>query len=257
MYYGHCRWPQIYQLDKSRAVVVCPLASLEQHGHHLPLLTDTCLVTAVAQRVHEQLGDSMLLTPTLWLGASDHHLDFPGTLSVSNTVYISMIKALVQSLVRAGFQRILLLNGHGGNINPGEAAITELANESEQCDDVYLVLSSYWTIAAAAMQAERHGMQTPQLTHACEYETSMMLELHRDLVVMEAAQGQAEPVVRAAPGVRVAGRFRRMTASGALGRPELATSDKGRSLLDAIVPQVRTLIEDMAGWPPRKVLGPR
>ncbi|MCH8840098.1 MAG: creatininase family protein, partial [Planctomycetes bacterium] len=82
MRYGEKRWIDIDAMDKDRVVVVCPIGSLEQHGHHLPLLTDTNLVTEVAERVEKKLSDKVLLTPTLWLGASDHHLDFPGTVSV-------------------------------------------------------------------------------------------------------------------------------------------------------------------------------
>ncbi|MEO2045830.1 MAG: creatininase family protein [Pirellulales bacterium] len=97
--------------------------SAEQHGHHLPLLTDTYLVTEVAERVEQTLLDKVLLTPTLWLGASDHHLDFPGTISVPNTFYVEMIKNMVRCFVKAGFRRVLLLNGHGGNIAPGEVRL--------------------------------------------------------------------------------------------------------------------------------------
>ena len=256
MRYGELTWLDMQDLEKDRVVAVCPIASLEQHGHHLPLLTDTFLVTGVAERVHEKLADRILLTPTLWLGASDHHLDFPGTISVPNTVYVEMIKSVAASMVQAGFSRILLLNGHGGNIAPGETAITELANEIDECDEVYVTLASYWTVAQAAMKPEAHGMQTPSLTHACEYETSMMLHLHERLVKMERARGQADPVVPAPPTVRVAGRFHRMSPTGALGRPELATAEKGESLFGAIAGEVAALIENMLTWPERKVLGP-
>ena len=132
MRYGDCRWVDIDAMDKDGVVVVCPIAALEQHGHHLPLLTDTYLATEVAERVEQAVPDKVLLTPTLWVGASDHHLDFPGTVSLPNTLYVEVIKNVVRCFVRAGFRRILLLNGHGGNIAPGTVAITELANE---CDD--------------------------------------------------------------------------------------------------------------------------
>jgi creatinine amidohydrolase len=260
MYYGDCRWVEIQELDKGRVVVVCPLASLEQHGHHLPLLTDTYLVTAVAEGVHRKLRDRILLTPTLWLGASDHHLDFPGTVTVPNTLYTEMIKQMVRCFVRAGFTRVLLLNGHGGNVTPGLNAITELSNSCDACDAAHLALASYWTIAAPVMGAERHGMQSKQLSHACEYETSMMLQLHKDLVVMSHAK--ASPPVVSTPfyhseqlgRLSVAGRFHRRTETGAMGRPDLATAEKGASLLAAIVDEVAACIEDFAAWPDRPVL---
>jgi creatinine amidohydrolase len=256
MEYGSLRWVDIDSLDKSNKVVVCPIASLEQHGHHLPLLTDTFLVTEVARRAHAVVGDQMLLTPTLWVGASDHHLDYPGTVSVPYRLYIDLIKAMLRCFLQAGFQKILFLNGHGGNVAPGETAIYELATEREDCDGAYVVLGSYWTIAAEAMAAERHGMGTPNLTHACEYETSMMLAIDERLVTLGAAKGHATNLLGLPKGVASAGRFRRMTATGAMGQPELATAAKGESLLAAIEGEVVSLIRRMASWPPRPLLGP-
>jgi creatinine amidohydrolase len=256
MHYGHLRWLDIDALDKSNKVVVCPIASLEQHGHHLPLLTDTILVSEVARRAHETLGDEILLTPTLWVGASDHHLDFPGTVSVPYRLYIDLIKAMLRSFLMAGFQKILFLNGHGGNVAPGESAIYELASESEVCDAAYVVLGSYWTIAARALSPEAHGMNTPNLTHACEYETSMMLAIDERFVTMGAAKGHATNLLALPKGVASAGRFRRMTATGAMGNPEFSTAAKGESLLFAINEEVVKLIRQMTSWPKREVLGP-
>jgi creatinine amidohydrolase len=73
MRYANLRWTDIARLEKDRVLVVCPLGSIEQHGHHLPLVTDTALVTAVAEEVEARVADRLLLVPTLWLGASDHH----------------------------------------------------------------------------------------------------------------------------------------------------------------------------------------
>jgi creatinine amidohydrolase len=186
MHYGDLRWIDVDAADRENLVVVCPLGSLEQHGHHLPLLTDTYLVTAVADRVHERLADRICLLPALWLGASDHHLDFPGTVSASNTLYTAIIKDVLRSLVRGGWRRIFFLNGHGGNVAPGETAITAAANACDRCDAALIALSSYWTIAAPAMNPAAHGMHSPTLTHACEYETSMMLHVRGQVVKMDA-----------------------------------------------------------------------
>ncbi len=257
MKYGELRWPEIDALDKDRVVVVCPIGSLEQHGHHLPLLTDSLLVTAVADAVHERLADQVLLTPTLWLGASDHHLDFPGTVSASNSIYVEIIKDVASSFVQHGFTRILFLNGHGGNIAPGETAITELTNQDDECDDVYIALASYFSIAEKAVAPEKHGMQTPSITHACEYETSLMMHVHPHLVLADRAKGQGERVLPEPPGTRIAARFHRHTETGAMGRPDLATPEKGASLFAAIVDKVASMIRQITEWPQRKVLGPK
>ena len=163
MKYGDGCWVDIEQSDKNKVVVV-PLGSMEQHGHHSPLLTDTYLVTAVAERVEHELREETYFLPTLWLGASDHHLDLPGTTSVPNHVYTIVIKNIVRSISSAGFRRIFFLNGHGGNVIPGTQAITELANESDEYNDRWMALASYWSVASPVMAAENHGMQTQQLT---------------------------------------------------------------------------------------------
>jgi creatinine amidohydrolase len=254
MIYGNCRWPEVQQWQKDRMVLVCPLASFEQHGRHLPFLTDTYLTDALAQRVHQKLGDRIALTPTLWLGASDHHLDFPGVISVPHSLYTEVVKNMVRCFVKSGFRRVFLLNGHGGNASPATVAITEMANCCDSCDEAFLTLASYWTLAAPVMKAEKHGMGSQQLSHSCEYETSMMLHLHKELVVMRAARA-AKPVIENRfysnenlGRVTVAGRFKRQSKTGALGRPELATAEKGESLLTAISDEIAAFIEDFATW---------
>ena len=260
MRYGDFRWIDIEAMDKDRVVVICPLASLEQHGHHLPLLTDTYLVTEVAERAEAVLQDSALLTPTLWLGASDHHLDFAGTLTVPNTLYVEMIKNLVRCFVQAGFQRLLFLNGHGGNIAPAQVAITEMVNSCEACESALIAFSSYWTLAEDQFSPERHDLDSQQLSHACEYETSMMLATKEGLVHLEDAQSGPptidSPFFHSEHGGRVtlARRFRNMTKSGSLGQPDSATAEKGESLLRAATGEVVSFVREFQTWPKPKIV---
>ena len=82
----------------------------------------------------------------------------------------------------------MFLNGHGGNIAPGEVAITEMAHSHDDCDDTMVVFANYWALAGDGFAPEKHGMQTPEVTHACEYETSMMQAVRDDLVHLEDAK---------------------------------------------------------------------
>ena len=253
MKYGNNCWVDIEQADKTKVVVV-PLGSMEQHGHHSPLLTDTYLVTAVAERVERELREQTYFLPTLWLGASDHHLDMPGTTTVPNHVYTLIIKNIVRSIGKAGFQRIFFLNGHGGNVTPGTQALTELANESDVYNNLWMALASYWSVAAPVMAAERHGMETKQLTHACEYETSMMLSLHGEIMRMDRVTSSPplvdSPFYHSEHGGRVgvAKRMRAWTPTGAMGGPQHATAEKGESLLNAITAEVVSFLKDFATW---------
>ena len=252
MRYGNCRWVDIQATDKDQVVVVVPTGALEQHGRHLPLLTDTILVTEVAERVEKKLSDQVLLVPTLWLGASDHHLDFPGTLSLPGTLYAEMIKHVLQCCVGAGFRRIMFLNGHGGNTAPGTVAITEMANSREDCDAVLVGWTGYWQ--GPAFAPEKHGMETPHASHACEYETSMMLAVADEMVQMSEARAGSVVIdskfyhSELGGQVTLAGRFHRRTSTGAMGRPDLGTAEKGVSLIDAAVEDTVGLITDFLTW---------
>src|SRR5262249_47818266 len=101
---------------------VAPIAACEQHSLHLPVFTDTLLVTAVAEAAEEKLPNQLLLLPTLWLGASHHHLRFGATLSASVDTHIDMLCDLLVPLLDDGYQRVLVLNGHGGNIDTMQVA---------------------------------------------------------------------------------------------------------------------------------------
>lgn len=247
-------WPEIDALDRQTPVVL-PLGSCEQHGRHLPLLVDTIQVQAVADGVHQTLGDKVLVAPTLWLGCSHHHMDFPGTISVLPSLYTSMVKSMVCSVLNAGFRRIFLLNGHGGNEIPGTQALTELVGENDLADAAWLTFGSWWRVGKAAINPEKHGLTTGYISHACEYETSLMLAIRPDLVKLANAidlpDGFRSHWIEGTQGntVQIFRRFHRLTGSGSLGKPSAATAAKGESMLKAIVDDVSRFVTDLASWP--------
>src|SRR5450432_2321390 len=100
MKFGEYNWTEIRPL--TNRVVVLPLGSLEQHGHHLPLLTDSMIGTEIARRAEEELREEALFLPSLWVGASDHHRAFPGTVSISHAVYVDVLLDMLHSLLGAG-----------------------------------------------------------------------------------------------------------------------------------------------------------
>src|SRR2546421_4376519 len=221
-------WLRIESLDK-RIPVVIPLGSLEQHGKHLPLFVDSIQVDSVAREAEKRLADRMLLLPTLWLGCSEHHLDFPGTVSVPPSLYSQMIKSVARCVLRARFGRIVFLNGHGGNETPGAQALTEMVGESDDADNAYLIFTSWWQLAAPAIEPEKVGTTSPGISHACEYETSMMLFIRPDLVQKEKAV-ERPPVLtndwlhgEYGARVRMFRRFHRLTAAGNMGKPTQGT----------------------------------
>ncbi len=256
MLWGEQKWRDHADGDKER-VVVMPIASLEQHGPHLPLLTDTILVSGVAERAAKGLPDDRYLwLPTLWVGCSEHHRAMPGTVSLPADIYIEVLERIVEGFVADGYRRIVLLNGHGGNVVPGTQAIYNVSQRHDR-SDLWIVLATYW-IAAGAGIRKVDCMETPRLTHACEYETSMMLTLRPDLVDMSKAKGSLRdfpskwygPSSPAVSSVTATRGFHQMTVTGAMGDPSLAKAEKGEALLAAIVPEIVAFLTEFAGWPP-------
>ena len=254
MKHGECRWPQTNEnLDR---VAVAPLGSLEQHGHHLPMLTDTMIITEIARRAEEQLTSEAVFLPTLWLGASDHHLAYPGTVSADNNNYVLMLEDLVESLLRAGFKRIFLLNGHGGNITPGRQAIYNVQLRHTDEPDMYLAFSSWWAIAAEQVAAIQ-GLEQKSVTHACEQETSMILRIRPELVSMEDAKGanirfESDfycPDFHKFSRVDVPRAFHQLSKTGAFGHPEIASVEKGEALFQAAAGEVVKFVREFRTWP--------
>src|SRR5260370_34874193 len=117
MKFQEMTFPELRQVARESALVLAPIAACEQHSRHLPTFTDTILVSAVAEGVEQRLPKQVLLLPTQWLGASSHHLRFGATLSAEVDTHVAMICDLLVPLVEDGHQRLMNLNGHGGNID--------------------------------------------------------------------------------------------------------------------------------------------
>src|SRR6185503_1801812 len=177
-------WPEVKALNVADKVVIFPLGSFEQHGHHLPLTTDTDIVTAIARSIEEKRPNKVLCLPTLWPGHSTHHLFFPGTLSVKQMPYIQLVIELCSSIVNLGGQKVFLLNGHGGNDVPLRATLRELKSLFPK---VKFVFASYWSLANRTISEVRES-ELGGIGHACEMETSIMLHLHPGKVKMPLAR---------------------------------------------------------------------
>ncbi len=231
-------WPEI-QSVVSRVCLV-PLGSLEQHGPHLPLWTDTAIVSEIARRVERRLPGEVVLAPAQPVGHSPHHARF-GCLSLDLASYMAVIQNLCRSFAAMGFRRVLLLNGHGGNDAPCRAAMCQLKVD---LPDLRVAFASYWTLAAEAFG---HIRTSPPggMNHACEMETSVMMALYPAQVRAEKARDDG-PVTHGAGPWRVSdmlrGRpyymvrnFDEISETGTVGCPSAASAEKGARFLDAAV----------------------
>jgi creatinine amidohydrolase len=259
MHWSNMTGPELAALGQQH-VLLLPLASCEQHGEHLPVFTDTFIASAITDGVEQALPSTVVALPTLWLGASNHHRLFAGALSVGESLYMSIVQSILESLAESPTcapgktKRILILNGHGGNVYPGQAALSEFAWKYRARTDLVVAFASYWTLSDDAMKTV--PMETPALTHSCEYETSLMLSLRGELVHMDKARAgnthwentRFTPDASRTAKIGVAAPFHARSSNGALGKPELSSKEKGDALLSAIVQDVTLFVREFLSW---------
>ena len=245
-------WPEVKRLRLANKLVLFPLGSFEQHGPHLPLTTDTDIVTAIARALERKRPGRILCLPALWPGHSTHHLFFPGTLSVAQMPYIQLLIELCRSIVNFGARKIFLLNGHGGNDVPVRAALRELKSEFPKARFVF---ASYWSLAAESIRKTRRS-GPGGLGHACEMETSIMLHLCPERVTLRRARRDGprhtDPYrktdMQYARPVYFVNEFDEVSRTGTIGHPDLATAEKGKRFLEGIVKEVLAFVDEFAEW---------
>ncbi|MCQ6561767.1 creatininase family protein [Paenibacillus mendelii] len=247
MIFHDLTYRQIGAIDFEQTLVVIPTGATEQHGPHLPTNTDTLIVSRLAERLERLLPDRLLLTPTMWLGHSPHHLSFGGTLSACHPVYIQMLHSICQSYIGMGAKKLWILNGHGGNGAPNQIVLQQLKTEYP---DTIAVAADYWNLAKDAIGEIRES-PIGGMGHACELETSLYLYLdetkvHCDLIKDDGIQPSGEiwelDMLQGSNAARIFG-FDELTASGVFGQPTLATKDKGRRLFEAISERLEQFAE--------------
>jgi creatinine amidohydrolase len=245
MKFHELTWPLLRQVLRDRVVVLAPIAACEQHSRHLPTFTDTILVTAVADGTEQRMPNQILLLPTLWFGASSHHLPFGATLSAEVDTHINMIHDLLLPLLEDGYQRILVLNGHGGNIDTMRVALRRLQPKFRDC---LLTAASYWELAEKELASLAQGPRQ-SMGHACEFETSMVMALRPELVDRAEIKNdppEDSPVLR---GLFIADDMKQKTDHGAVGFPEQASPEKGRAMLNVAIDRVAEVVEALLARP--------
>jgi len=225
--------------ERDGSVLVVPVASLEQHGPHMPTITDTLLCTAVVRTGAEAAAEDdvpVLTTPPVWTGQSRHHLPFGGTASLDVRTLLSVLEHLAETTLGNGFDALLFTNGHGGNVNTLGTAVQEIG----EARDAEVLGLTYFDVAPDAVASIRES-ETGGISHAGEMETSVMLHLRPDLVREDRIEGtpnrkpyEGESEDLMDSGYLSVGRpFSAYTESGTLGQPELATAEKGEAFFEA------------------------
>ena len=220
-------WPEV-EASGANSILAVPVGSLEQHGPHLPLDTDTRIATAVAAGLAARCP-RVALAPAVPYGASGEHAAFAGTLLVGHDVLTDFLLEIVRS-ARASFAGVVVINAHGGNGATLDALRTRAGAEG---DDPLL-----WH--AAVREGDAHAGRT---------ETSLLLAIDPSLVDLERAEaGVTAPLERLLPRLRALG-VRPVSSNGVLGDPTGASAEEGKTLLDALVHELVGAVTSK--WPSR------
>lgn len=237
-------WTEVKALSPETPVVI-PVAAVEQHGHHLPVYTDSYLLGEVTRRASDALADRVLFAPLQWLGNSDHHIDFPGTLSARPRTYLDLLNGLADDFLTHGFKRLVFLNGHGGNITPGKQAVFELRQRERSRSDLLLLFATYWDFAKP--WETRSDLVQRQMGHACEFETSMMQRIVPHLVKDVANLQTVDFGFAFEPAYR-GWITKERTVPGHIGSPQVATPEKGEHLFQTFSAGVTKFLESVIAW---------
>jgi len=245
--------PQVDALDRDETILILPLGSVEQHGNHLPLGTDTLLANAVSRAAAQRLPGKIAVLPPPWYGFSAHHMRFAGSITLRPETLMAVVEDIVAAVVHHGFKRILLVNGHGGNAGVVDVLASVLGKK--HYGKARIAGLTYFQLAGAAI-AKLRTSKTGGMGHACEFETAMLMHLRPDLAAIDKAEGMypdpGSPYLTtdllASSPIRTYLDFADLSPSGTLGDPSLASQESGAQFFDAVVDELTKFVEDFSRW---------
>ena len=212
-------WPDVADTDATRAVL--PVGSTEQHGPHAPLGTDTLTAEAIAAAGVEHADVSTVIAPTIPVGVSEEHRDFAGTLWVREDSFRAYVGDVLESLDAQGFESIVVVNGHGGNVGP----LREVTARKTRSGEGRAVPFTYFD-----------ALGESEMGHAGPVETGLLRYTHPDLVredrIEEAAADAAERWGEWVAGVNVAYDAAEFSANGVVGDPREGDAERGEDVLN-------------------------
>ncbi|MDW0113097.1 creatininase family protein [Sporosarcina saromensis] len=225
---------QQLKIDK----VVFGVGAFETHGSHMPFGTDALISNILSEKLAQRV-EGMMVLPPINYGLSEHYNDLPFTISLKPETIINVIKEVLQEIIRNGITKILIINGHDGNIAP-----IELAARAVKVEHPHVTIASFndWWVAAGKMVPENFFEKWNGLGHAGECETSMGLALFEDYIQMEYAKGNIPDLPE---HVEIKWRFEELTPTGASGDPSVATLEKGKKLEEVVLQVLEDFVRKM------------
>ena len=223
-------WPEIEAGLKQTKTVILPVGATEEHGPHLPTITDTIQAMEVARAVADR--KNVFLAPPLHYGVCRSTRGFPGTITVSHDALRAFVKDLLISFTDSGFANVMILTGHAGGQHM--AALEEACQMAVEERDFRVSLVSLFDFIDAS------AVQTPHDGHAGEMETSLMMVIRKDLV-----KGKPAEHFPVRPRFLIMKNVRHLMGNGVMGNPEPATPEKGKAFFDMAVIGVMGALEEL------------
>jgi creatinine amidohydrolase len=249
--YDEMMWPEVKEAVKDKRVPLIPVGSTEQHGPHLPTKTDAFLAYEVCKAVAAGIPEATVVMPSVNYGYNEHHFDFPATIHIDYETLIKFIINIGKSLAHHGFERIIIVNGHGSNTAPMELAARRITLETPAiCASLtYLTLNP-----------EVFKLLEGESGHAGELETSLMLYLAPKLVDKSKARRNwrfprskfikwgiekgGESFAVAGGRVQFMDWWSRMSSTGVIGDPTKASPEKGEKAFKLYVEALREFVQE-------------
>jgi creatinine amidohydrolase len=252
-FFAYLTWHDIATMpDKHQVVILQPMGAIEQHGYHLPLVVDSVICTAVVGQALAQLPAHIpaYALPPLYYGKSNEHNSFSGTISLSTNTMLALLTEVAESVYRAGFRKLVLVNAHGGQPQLGELVARDL---HEKYPDFWLFPLFIWRVPHPSAELFP-ALEVEQGIHGGAVETSVMLSLLPETVKMEQAQRCYPPSFAPHSLLTWEGKHpvswitADLSATGVIGDATLADKAKGDRLMTALVAGWVQLIQDIYHW---------
>jgi creatinine amidohydrolase len=237
-------WPEVEAALETVEVAIVPVGAHEQHGPHLHEDCDAVLATEYAKRLTTRLHPHALMTPTINFGLSQHHMNFPGTITLQPETLISIMRDVVSSLRHHGIRKFLFLSGHTGNVPALNIGCHKLSSEMD-------VEAYYAKTSASAKEAIEKHIHSPLFGHSCEREVSEALYLAPHLINREQlTKGAIREEGRwrmLRPGNPIQGpyRYEEMTTNGAIGDATRSSYAAGRDIAEESLDKLESALRNL------------